>query len=101
MAAERRVVRVSSAFFDQLDSQLRAERGAGGEPSAHDFVVIELPVVVERFAIDFESLPEALEGMPSVRMLLAPGLLVRAFAAFGTLLDDDSIELVGITIDDA
>ena len=99
MAAERRVVRVSQAFFDQLDSQLRPERGPAGQPSAHDFVVIELPVVIERFAMGFETLPEAIAGVPSARMLIAPGLLVRAFAAHGTLLHDDSIELVGITID--
>lgn len=43
MAADRRIVRVSSLFFDQLDEKLRAERGDDGEPSATDFVVIELP----------------------------------------------------------
>ena len=39
MAADRRVVRVSQAFFDQLDEQLPPERGPEGEPSATDFVV--------------------------------------------------------------
>jgi len=56
MGADRRVVRVSPAFFDQLDELLGDERSLAGEPSAADFVVIELPVVVERFATDFESL---------------------------------------------
>lgn len=62
MAAERRIVRVSSSFFDQLDEQLRAERGDDGEPSAADFVVIELPAVIERFATSFEGLPEMIDG---------------------------------------
>jgi hypothetical protein len=62
-------------------------------------VVIELPAIVERFATDFEGLPEVLDGAPSGRMLIAPGLLVRAFAVYGLLMADSSIELVGITID--
>lgn len=98
MAADRRIVRVSSSFFDQLD-ELRAERGDGGEPSATDFVVIELPAVIERFATDFESLPEIIDGAPGGRMLIAPGLLVRAFAVYGLLVADGSIDLAGITIE--
>lgn len=99
MALDRRIVQVSISFFDQLDDQLRAERGAAGEPSATDFVVIELPAVVERFATDFDGLPEVIEGVPGGRMLIAPSLLVHAFAVFGVLLADGSIELVGITIE--
>jgi hypothetical protein len=99
MGVDRRVVRVSAAFFDQLDELLGSERGSVGEPSATDFVVIELPAVVERFATDFESLPEMIEGTPAGRMLIAPGLLVRTFAVYGILVTDGSIELVGITIE--
>ncbi len=51
------------SFFDQLDEQLRAERSADVEPSAADFVVKELPAVIERFATDFESLPEVIDGV--------------------------------------
>jgi hypothetical protein len=99
MTPDRQVVRVSSAFFDQLDAQFRAERSSEGQPSAHDFVVLELPVIVEKFATDFDSLPEAVPGVASTRTLIAPGLIVRVFAIHGTLLDDGSIELIGITID--
>jgi hypothetical protein len=31
--------------------------------------------------------------------VIAPGLLVRAFAVYGLLIADGSIDLVGITID--
>lgn len=99
MVAERRAVRVSPAAFDQLDSQLPPERGRHGEPSVGDFIVLELPAVVERFATGFEDLPEIIEGTPGGRMLIAPGLLVRAYVAYGVLLDDGTIEIVGITID--
>jgi hypothetical protein len=99
MAADRRVVRVAPAFFDQLDAQLRPWRGPSGEPSAGDFVVMELPSVVERFATDFDQLPETVEGVPAARMVIAPGLLVRAFVVYGVLIGEDVIELVGITIE--
>lgn len=33
------------------------------------------------------------------RMLIARGLLVRAFAVYGLLIDDDAIELIGIDLD--
>jgi hypothetical protein len=32
-------------------------------------------------------------------MLIAPGLLVRAYVAYGLVLDDDTVEIVGISID--
>jgi len=99
MVAERRVVRVSSAFFDQLDEQLQTERGPSGEPSAADFVVMELPSIVERFALEFDRLPQTIEGLPGARMVIAPGLLVRAFAVYGVVDTDDVIELVGIIIE--
>lgn len=63
MAADRRVVRVSPAFFDDLDRQLGPNRGDKGEPSATDFLVIDLPVFVERFATGFETLPEVVAGV--------------------------------------
>jgi hypothetical protein len=97
--AERRTVRVSPAAFDQLDDQLGQERGPVGQPSVGDFIVLGLPAVVERFATAFDGLPEIIEGTPSGRMLIAPGLLVRAYVAYGILLDDDVVEIVGISID--
>jgi hypothetical protein len=61
--------------------------------------VLELPPVIERFATDFEDLPELVEGVPPGRVLVAPGLLVRAFAVYGLLVADGSIELVGLTVE--
>lgn len=61
--------------------------------------MIELPTVVERFATDFDGLPEIINGAPAGRVLLAAGLLVQAFAVYGILMTDGGIELVGITID--
>jgi len=47
---ERREVRVAESLFDELDLQLGSERGPNGEPSATDFLVVDLPTVVEAFA---------------------------------------------------
>ena len=60
----RRVVRVTDAFFEQLDLHFGSERGDQGEPSATDFIVLELPAIVERFAVSFDELPEIVEGVP-------------------------------------
>ncbi len=63
----RRIVRTSQAFFDQLDQRLGTSRGPSGEPSATDFLVVELPAIVEAFATRFDELPEAVEGVPHGR----------------------------------
>jgi hypothetical protein len=95
----RRIVRASPAFFVDLDRQLGRDRGPHGGPSATDFLVIELPAVVERFATCFETLPEAVEGVAEARMVIGTGRLVRAFAVYGLLMSDNSVELIGIEID--
>jgi hypothetical protein len=60
---------------------------------------MELPAVVERFASGFDALPEVVEGFPGARMLIATGVLVRAFAVYGLLVDDDSIHLIGVELE--
>lgn len=96
--SERRRVRVTESFFDQLDAVLGAERGAHGEPTATDFLVMEVPAIVERFATDFAGLPALDEDLPSVRLLIAPGVLVHALVVYGMLMADGSIELIGMAI---
>jgi hypothetical protein len=51
----------------------RIDRGCNGEPSASDFIVLELPTIVDRFATDFEGLPEIVEGVPAGPMLITSG----------------------------
>lgn len=99
MPPERRVVRVTPSFFDQLDRQLRPDRGPEGQPSAADFVVMELPDIVERFATGFNRLP-TIEGLEGARMLIAPGLLVRAYVVYGVLAEHGVVELIAISLED-
>ena len=97
--SSRRPVRVTAGFFDQLDSQLGEDRGPHGEPSATDFIAFQLPEIIERFAEDFDDLPEAVEGVAAARMLLTPGVLVYATIIYGVLANDGVVDLVGISID--
>src|SRR5262245_29231158 len=99
MAVERRLVRVTPSFFDQLDEQLGSDRGDDGQPSATDFLVLDLPALVEQFATDFERLPEVIEGVGVARVLIATGRLVRAVAVYGLLSADGSIDLIGVELD--
>ncbi|MFT3851601.1 MAG: hypothetical protein QM733_02485 [Ilumatobacteraceae bacterium] len=95
----RRVVRVTEGFFEQLDRAFPSERGPNGEPSATDFIVFELPAVVERFATHFDDLPEIVDGVPAGRMLITSGVLVHAIAVFGLATSETSVDLIGITVD--
>jgi replicative DNA helicase len=61
------------SFVVDLDQQLASDRGPDGQPSATDFLVIELPAAVERFATGFDDLPEIIDGFHSGRMLPPSG----------------------------
>lgn len=74
----RRRVRVDQLFFDDLDGQLGGSRGPNGEPSSTDFLVMDLPSIVDRFAEDFDSLPAAFPGRLDYRALVVTGSLVAS-----------------------
>ena len=96
---QRRDVRVSASFFEDLDRQLRAERGPNGEPSSIDFQSSELMEIVEWFAIGFDAIPPLFEGRNDYRLLVQNGVLVRAMEVIGVLALDGAIELVGLELD--
>lgn len=97
---KRREVRVAESFFEELDVQLGQERGPNGEPSATDFLVFNLPSVVERFATGFEGLPQVMAGSPTARMYIGTSALLREFVVHGLELEDGIVTLVGIEIDE-
>lgn len=92
---------MSQSFFDQVDGLFRPDRGPNGEPSATDFLVIDLPPIVDQLATGFESLAEIEEGVPSARMIVGAGRLVARFVVFALELPDNSIEVIGIDVDEA
>ena len=52
---DRRQVRVAQAFFDRLDELLAEERGVDGAPSSADFLLHDIPAVIDRLAETYES----------------------------------------------
>lgn len=99
MSNARREVRATADFFEQLDRQLRPQRGPDGEPSTIDFQTFELLAIVERFATGWDELPELIPGRSDYRILISAGVLVQAFAVTGQLAPDGAVELVQIDID--
>ena len=101
MSPDRRTVRIAASFFEDLDAQLAHERGTRGEPSVHDFQVHELLRVVDRFATEWDTLPELISGRTDYRILTAAGILVPLFSVVAQLASDGAIELVELDIDPA
>lgn len=99
--SSRRNVRVDPRFFEELDAQLGPVRGANGEPSSTDFLIVDLPTIVEEFAERFDDLAVAYPDRPDYRLLVTTGRLVATSLVIGQLLDDSSIVLLGIEIDQA
>ena len=95
----RRTVRVDPQFFAELDAQLGEARGPNGEPSASDFLLIELPTIAETFAERFDELLPLYPERDDYRYLVTGGRLVYAVVVVGQRTDDESITLFGIEID--
>jgi hypothetical protein len=99
VTAARRTVRATPRFFADLDRQLPTERGPNGEPSTNDFQVLDLLRIVERFAVEWDDLPELIPGRSQYRILIAAGNVVARFAVVGQLAPDGAVELVQLDID--
>ena len=96
---QRRQVRVAPAFFDRLDELLPEERGADGAPSTADFLLHEIPTIIDALAEDYEAATLAVEAVPGIRVLIAAGVLVPHLAVYTVLAADDAIEIVYLEID--
>jgi hypothetical protein len=94
-----RHVRPTRRFYDDLHRQLGPERGPAGEPSRIDFELHDLVMIFEVFASQWDELPEFIPGRPDYRVLIAPGVLVRAYSVYGGLTLDGAVELLSLEID--
>jgi hypothetical protein len=99
VSSTRRVVRATPRFFEDLDRQLRSERGPNGEPSTNDFQVFELIRIVDRFAVEFDDLPRLIAERDDYRILVMSGTLVAGFSVIGQLAADGAVELVQLDLD--
>ena len=95
---ERRVVRVTEQFFDRLDQLLPAERSADGTPSAADFLLLVMPLIIEKLATDFEASTVPSPRTPT-RTLVTTSMLVSAIAVHVELIDDEAIEVFWLDLD--
>lgn len=95
----RRQVRVTQSFFDRLDELFPEQRGASGEPSATDFLLHEIPAIIDRLAVAFESSTVPVDDDPRVRMLITAGILVEFIAVYVVLAPDDAVELIHLEVD--
>ena len=92
----RRTVRVDQQFFTELDAQLGETRGPNGEPSASDFLLIELPTIAETFGERFDELLRLYPERDDYGYLVAGGRLVYAVVVVGQLINDDTIRAAGL-----
>jgi hypothetical protein len=95
----RRLVRVTDQFFDRLDELFPEVRTADGQASAADFLLHEMPNVIERLAVDFESATIPSGREPGVRVLIAAGLLVRFFGVYAAIVEDGSVEIFWLDVE--
>jgi len=95
----RRQVRFSEQFFERLDELLPPERPGDGGPSASDFLLHDLPNVIDAMADDFEGVTIPSGYDESTRVLVAPGLLARTFVVYATLIADDVVEAFYLDLD--
>ncbi len=96
--SDRRDVRVTREFFEQVDRLLPAER-AGVTPSRSDFQASDLLTIVDIFRTRWDDLPFYVPGRTEWRVLITTGRLVPYLEVVGELALDGGIDLVLITID--
>lgn len=90
----RRQVRVVASFFDRLDELLPEQRGADGTPSATDFLLHEMPAVIDLLAADFAGRTLPVADDPEIRVLITAGILVEFMSVYVVLAADDSVEII-------
>ena len=98
--SQRRQVRVAPSFFDRLDELLPEERSAAGVASTADFLLHELPPLIDLLAENYEGATLAVPDVPDVRVLIATGVLVAHLALYVILADDGAVEIIYLEIDD-
>ncbi len=87
------LIAVLCGLLTLLRQSRPAERSSAGAPSPLDFLLCELPDIVEVFATESDSLPGIFRAPSYVRTLLGRGQLVKLSFVAGRLTDDGIVEL--------
>jgi hypothetical protein len=96
---DRRPVRVNEAFFRRLDELLPPQRTAAGAPSGTDFLLHDMPRIIDRLADDFETATLPVDEEPRIRMLIASGSLVAFIVVYATLAADGAVEILSLELE--
>jgi hypothetical protein len=95
----RRQVRVTQQFFDRLDDLLPQERSAAGAPSTTDFLLHDLPRIIDRLAEGYENSTLVVDDAAGTRVMITAGMLVPFIALYTALNPDGSVEIYYLDID--
>jgi hypothetical protein len=98
VTSPRRLVRPLPDFLLDLDHQLGEERGPHDEPSRYDFLSLELPGIMETFAVRWDDLPPLIRGRSDYRILIGTWRLVPAYSVEAQLSPRGIVELVRIDL---
>ena len=98
MESRRRRVRRTTHFLDEAQGLFPLGGSPDGRPSFELFADRILRAVEELFARDFEGQPEAFAGIRFAMTHAVP--VFPALVIYAVLADDDTVELLSITIDD-
>ena len=79
---------------------LPAERSASGAPSTADFLLHEIPPLIDLLAVSYDQITLAVEGVAGVRVLIAAGVLLPYVALYTVLASDGAIEIIYLDIDE-
>jgi hypothetical protein len=95
----RRVVRVATSFFDRLDQLFPEERSVDGAPSATDFLLHDLPNIIDSLALNYLERTAIVQGREPIRVYLTGSILVSFVAIYAAEAADSSVDLLWIDID--
>lgn len=95
----RRLVRVEESFFVRLDELLPAERSASGTPSSTDFLLHDMPRIIDKLADDFSGSTLPVDAEPRIRMLVVGGNLVAFVVVYATLADDGAVVILSLELE--
>jgi hypothetical protein len=97
--SQRRDVRPTRGFYEDLYRHFPLERGTRGEPSRVDFELCELPRLFRDVADQWDDLFQPIVGRPDYRIFISVGVLVAALSVDPQLAQDGVIELLSLDVD--
>jgi MoxR-like ATPase len=93
-----RTVKVTEEFLDRLDMLMPAHNSADGTPTAQDFLVHELPAVIELLKRDYEEHTYVRDETSGMRLITFESVLAGLITLHTALSDDGIVKIHWPTI---